>query len=142
MISEKEMNGLPLPQLLKRFKIARIKKVQIPFSIPILERIFRYIGDQKEITADYTLSPDDANAVILSLDTTNKVITIDPKNSIPDLSFVDVEKHGTGTVTIQVPVGVTLNGTDNGSAVLNDDYAGVRLRRINKNTFTLIGNFA
>lgn len=141
MISEKEINGLPLPQLLKRIKTAAIKKVQIPFSVPILERIFKYVGDQKEITSSYTLSPDDANAVILSTDTVDKTITIDPNYCIPDLSFVDFEKHGTGTITIQAPVGVTLNGIDNGSAVISDDYAGVRLRRLSKNSFTVIGSF-
>jgi len=141
MISEKEINGLPLPQLLKRFKISRIKKVQIPFSIPILERIFRYVGDQKEITADYTLSPDDANAVILSTDSTDKTIIIDPNYCIQDLSFVDFEKHGTGTVTITVPTGTNLNGIDNGSILLDAEYAGVRIRRISKNVFTAIGDF-
>lgn len=139
MISEKDMNGLPLPSLLKRIKTARIKKVTIPFSVPLLERIFRYIGDQTNITSDYTLSPDDANAVILSTDDVNKTITVDPNNCIPDLSFVDFEKLGTGTLTIQVPAGTTINGTDNASALLDSEVGGVRLRRLSKNAFVIVG---
>ena len=142
MISEKEMTNLPLPEILKRIKTATLKKVQIPFSVPLLERIFRYVGDQFVIKqATYTIEPNDANAVLLSTDAVDKTVIIDANRSIPELAFVDIEKHGAGTITVQVPVGVTLNNVANGSVLIDDDTAGVRIRRISYNAYTIIGNF-
>ena len=142
MISEKEMTNLPLPEILKRIKTATLKKVQIPFSVPLLERIFRYVGDQFVIKqATYTIEPNDANAVLLSTDAVDKTVIIDADRSIPELAFVDIEKHGAGTITVQVPVGVTLNNVANGSVLIDDDTAGVRIRRISYNAYTIIGNF-
>lgn len=115
------------------------KTAEIPLYKELLRNILLTIGVPKLITADYTIRKDDRNNVIVSNSSSALTVTIPLNLDIDNLDYLDFEKLGSGNLTISAPAGVSINGTDNPTALINADTAGVRLRKVSKNTYKLVG---
>ena len=96
----------------------------------------------KEIAdTTYTLIKTDAGKILKTTSGSATTINI-PLNSSVDFpigTIIFIEQWGTGQVTIDPAVGVTLN-SEGGADKLAARYAGAYLRKDDTNTWILIGN--
>ena len=133
----KELKNLSLEEAISLFRGMK----EVPLYEELLRIIHATIGKPKLIKEDYVLTKFDKNNVIASVEGTALTVTLPLNLDFDDLDYIDFEKLGSGNLTITVPSGATLNGTDNATITLSDTTAGVRIRKTAENTYAVIGNF-
>lgn len=131
----KELKNLSLEEAISLFRGMK----EVPLYEELLRTIQSTIGKPKKILTDYVLTKFDRNNVILSDSSSALTVTIPLNYDIDNLDYIDFEKLGSGNLTITAPSGVSINGTDNPTALIDSDISGVRLRRVSENTYKLIG---
>lgn len=131
----KELKNLSLEEAISLFRGMK----EVPLYEELLRIIYATIGKPKLIREDYVLTKFDRNNVIASVESTALTVTLPLNLDFDDLDYIDFEKLGSGNLTISAPAGVSINGTDNPSALIDSDISGVRLRKISDNTYKLIG---
>lgn len=134
-MKNKDLKNLTLEEAISLFRGMK----EIPLYEELLRIIYATIGKPKLIREDYVLTKFDRNNVITSVESTALTVTLPLNLNFDDLDYIDFEKLGSGNLTISAPAGVSINGTDNPSAVISADVAGVRLRKTAENTYKLIG---
>ena len=138
-MTNKDLKKLTFEESINLFRSN--KQMEVPLFIELLNNIFKHVGNSQIIKENIFLDKKYANNALVFNEDTNLTITIPLLDKLTEYDYVDVEKLGSGTITIQAEVGVTLNGTDNGSVILSDTTAGVRIRKIKNNDFKIVGNF-
>ena len=131
----KELKNLSLEEAISLFRGMK----EVPLYEELLRTIQATIGKPKLILEDYILSRFDRNNVIVSNSSSALTVTIPLNLDFSDLDYIDFEKLGSGNLTISAPAGVSINGTDNPTALIDSDISGVRLRKMSDNTYKLIG---
>ena len=134
----KELKNLSLEEAISLFRGMK----EVPLYEELLRIIQATIGKPKLVREDYILTKFDINNVIASIESTTVAITIPLNFDVTDLDYIDFEKLGSGNLTITVPAGASINGTDNATITLDADQAGVRVRKTADNTYVAIGNFS
>ena len=95
-------------------------------------------------TADWTLAQADANTEQQFNSASARVCTIDTNANvaISTQTVVPFLRLGSGSATIDAVAGVTLNGVDGASKVINTQYQGALLRKVGTNAWVISGDIA
>jgi hypothetical protein len=96
----------------------------------------------------YTLQPGDEGKTVWMNNAAANVITIDTDanqitaygSAIEDDAVIMGMQEGVGVTTFTAVAGVTLNGVDAGSVVINAQYSGATLIKRSANTWIITGN--
>jgi hypothetical protein len=105
---------------------------------------WRWSGDSADIslkTSSYTITKDDAGKTINASSSSGITITVPANSTTPFVNGQKVEifRSGTGNVTINGAVGVTIN-SKNSNRKIAAQYSGCVLVKTDTNTWLLIGD--
>jgi hypothetical protein len=89
-------------------------------------------------TADYTLTDADSGTIIIVNSASDLVVTVPAGLTLSEVTIV---RYGTGAVTIEAAVGVTVNSADSALSI-GVQYAGSSLIYVAEDEYLLLGNLA
>jgi hypothetical protein len=93
-------------------------------------------------THTFALSDEGAIVVSQSGSATTFTIALDSTTDFPTGAIIGQEQHGAGALTITAVAGVTLNGTDGGSATLSAQWGAAAIRKTAANAWIAVGGLA
>lgn len=93
-------------------------------------------------SADHTLVLSDANVDQWFDSSSNRVLNLVANSSVAFATGtkIPIIRLGSGTVTIDAPTGVTLNGVDGGSCTINTRYQGALLTKTGTDAWVVSGD--